>query len=87
MAATKTRLIKIGNSQGIRIPKLLVDQVGLSGEVEIEADEGQLIIRPARRPREGWDTWFQDMAKSGEDRLLESEPLVPTIWESSEWHW
>ena len=35
----KTRIVSIGNSQGIRIPKLLLEQTGLSGEVEIRAED------------------------------------------------
>ncbi|HET6387440.1 MAG TPA: AbrB/MazE/SpoVT family DNA-binding domain-containing protein [Armatimonadota bacterium] len=87
MAAIKTRLIRIGNSQGIRIPKLLVDRAGLQGDLEIEAEEGQLIIRPARHSRDGWDISFEAMAGDGEDRLLDTEPLTPTTWEDSEWQW
>ena len=33
----KTRIVAIGNSKGIRIPKLLLEQTGLSGDVEISA--------------------------------------------------
>lgn len=67
----KTRLIKIGNSQGIRIPKLLLEQLHLSDEVELEVQQNQLIIRPARSVRQGWDKEFQEMAEQGDDRLLD----------------
>lgn len=83
----KTRLIKIGNSQGIRIPKLLLDQVGLRGEVEVEAQVGQLVIRPAQLPRQGWDIQFKAMAEAGEDTLVDEEPLTLNTWEETEWHW
>ena len=66
----KTRLIKIGNSQGIRSPKLLLEQLHLSDEVELEVQQNQLIIRPARSVRQGWDKEFQEMAEQGDDRLL-----------------
>jgi antitoxin MazE len=84
---TKTRLIKIGNSQGVRIPKLLIDQIGLGSEVEIEAQSGQLVIRPAKSPREGWDRKFQDMATIGDDALLDSGLIPATSWEAAEWEW
>jgi antitoxin MazE len=83
----KARVIKIGNSQGIRIPKLLLEQAGLSGEVEVEAMSGQLIIRPAQSPRVGWDAQFQAMAEAGDDHLLDAESLDLTAWEESEWEW
>ncbi len=83
----KARLIKIGNSRGIRIPKLLLEQVGLAGEVEVEAQSGQLIIRAAKSPRQGWDAQFQDMARAGDDRLLDGEKISLTAWEFGEWEW
>ncbi|MGO8670768.1 MAG: AbrB/MazE/SpoVT family DNA-binding domain-containing protein [Capsulimonadaceae bacterium] len=83
----KTRLIKIGKSHGIRIPKLLIDQLGLTGEVEIEAQAGQIVIRPARTARNGWDEQFQAMARVGDDRLMDGETMAATEWEAGEWEW
>jgi antitoxin MazE len=61
----KTRIIAIGNSQGIRIPKVLLEQSGLGEEVELEVHDAQLVIRPAARPRQGWDEAFCAMAEQG----------------------
>jgi antitoxin MazE len=83
----KTRIVKIGNSQGIRIPKLLLQQVGLAEEVEVEAQAGQLVIRPSHTPRADWDTAFAEMAAQHDDRLFDDEPFVPTEWEATEWSW
>ena len=58
-ASLRTRIIKIGNSRGVRIPKLLLDQLGLDEEVELAVREDQLVIRPIRRPRYGWDEQFR----------------------------
>jgi antitoxin MazE len=66
----KTRLIRIGHAQGIRIPRALLDQTGLRGEVEITAENGSLVIRSARKPREGWAAAFREMARRGDDTLL-----------------
>ncbi len=71
MSVIKTRLIKIGNSRGIRIPKVIIDQVGLGDEVEIDAQRGQLVIRFAARPRSGWEEQFKAMAQRGDDLLLD----------------
>lgn len=71
----RTRIIPIGNSQGVRIPKLLLKQTGLSGEVEIRAVGGALVIRPAKKPRDGWEEALREMARRGDDALLfEGEP-------------
>ena len=83
----KTHLIKIGNSHGIRIPKWLLEQVGLAGEVEVEAQSGQLIIRPVQSPRQGWDAQFQAMAAARDDHMLDGETLSLTEWEIKEWEW
>ena len=85
--AVKTRVIKIGNSQGIRIPKLLLDQSGLEGEVELSVERDQLVVRPVRRSRHGWDEQFRMMAESGDDRLLDEEALSLTQWDAGEWEW
>lgn len=83
----KTRIVRIGNSRGIRIPKPLLEQTGLRGEVEIVADNGSLIIRPAAKPREGWAEAFREMAKRGEDALLDPDVPSLTSWDEEEWEW
>jgi antitoxin MazE len=62
----KTNIVTIGNSQGIRIPKILLEQSKLSGEVELEVKGGSIIISPVRKPREGWDEMFQAALAAGE---------------------
>jgi antitoxin MazE len=83
----KTRIVRIGNSQGIRIPKLLIDQLGLGAEVQVEVQADHLIIRPVHQSRQGWDEQFQRMAKQGDDRLLDEDSLYLTQWEKNEWVW
>lgn len=83
----KTRIIRIGNSQGIRIPKPLLEQTGLSGEVEISVHDGSLIIKQARKPRAGWAVAFKQMAERGEDALLDSDAPSLTRWDEDGWEW
>ena len=82
----KTRIVPIGNSQGIRIPKPLLEQTGISGEVEISAERDSLVIRPARRPRAHWAAAFRKMADRGEDALLDGTPGL-SDWDKGEWEW
>ncbi len=84
---TKTRIVRIGNSQGIRIPKVLLDQVDLGEEVELKVQDGNLVIRPARAARRGWDEQFRKMSESGDDTLLDSETPSLTSWDEHEWEW
>jgi antitoxin MazE len=83
----KTRIIKIGNSQGVRIPKLLLDQTGLGEEVELEVQQNQIVIRPAHRARCNWEDQFKAMAEQGDDKLLDGDVIAPTAWDEDEWEW
>jgi antitoxin MazE len=83
----KTRIVSIGNSQGIRIPKLLLKQTGLHGEVEISAQDDSLVIRPAKKPREGWAEACREMAQRGEDVLLDDVAPSLSAWDDDEWEW
>jgi antitoxin MazE len=83
----KTRIVRIGNSQGIRIPKPLLEQTGLCGEVEISAADDSLVIRPARKPRADWAAAFQEMARRGDDALLDEVAPSLSRWDEGEWEW
>jgi len=83
----KARIIRIGNSQGIRIPKPLLEQSGLEGEVELEVQPDQIIIRRAGRTRQGWTEAFEAMAAAGDDRLLDAEGGGGSEWDQEEWEW
>ena len=84
-AAIRTRIVKIGNSQGIRIPKLLLEQSGIHTEVEIEVQNAQLIVRAAPQLRVGWDKAFAAMAEQQDDVLLDDVSM--TNWDQVEWEW
>jgi len=83
----KTKIVRIGNSQGIRIPKPVLEQVGLPEEVELEVEGDTIIIRPSTRPREGWADEFRSMAEAGDDALLDEEAVTTSSWDTDEWEW
>lgn len=83
----KTKIVRIGNSRGIRIPKSLLHQCRLEGPVEIEVQGNQLVVRPAARARSGWDEEFRTMHTSCDDRLLDRELLAASRWDREEWRW
>ncbi len=83
----KARIIQIGNSQGIRIPKSILEQLGFTGEVELEVLPDQLIVRSLHQPRQQWEKYFQTMVEAGDDQLFDDEPFLQTAWEESEWEW
>ena len=83
----KTRIVRIGNSQGVRIPKLLLERSNLAEEVELEAQDNQIVIRAVREPREGWASAFKLMADRGDDELLDKDALVQTHFDEEDWEW
>ncbi|MFM2430520.1 MAG: hypothetical protein RLZZ511_1733 [Cyanobacteriota bacterium] len=83
--AIRTRLIKVGNSQGIRIPKILLEQTGIQEDIEISVQGDQLVIRTASDIRAGWDAAFATMATNQDDQLLDQ--AEPTEWDQTEWEW
>lgn len=83
----KTNVIRIGNSKGIRIPKPLLEQCAFRDAVEVEVRDGTLLIRPARRARQGWVESFRRMAARGDDALLDPRSAASTEWEDASWRW
>jgi antitoxin MazE len=83
----RTRIVKIGNSQGVRIPKLLLERSNLAEEVELEADDGRIVIRSARQPRHDWERAFRAMAERGDDSLPDGDAHAQTSWDEDEWQW
>jgi antitoxin MazE len=83
----KTRIVRIGNSQGVRIPRPLIEEAGLSGEVDISVHEGSIIIKSIAKPRAGWSAAFAAMANQGDDSLIDDVPPSSTDWDESEWQW
>jgi antitoxin MazE len=82
---TKTRIIRIGNSRGIRVPKLLLDQADLPEEVEVRAEPGRLVVSAAARPRAGWAAKARVMHRRGDDVLLDGGTM--TRFDDTEWRW
>ena len=83
----KASLIKIGNSQGIRIPKAIIAQCGFEGEVEFLVRNNELIVKPIKASRLKWDSAFKKMDENGDDNLLDPESFPETEWDESEWEW
>ena len=81
----KARLVRIGNSRGVRLPKPVIEEAGLTDEVEVRVRGGAVVIVAARQARSGWAEAARRMRHRGEDRLLD-EPS-PTRFDQTEWRW
>ena len=84
----KTKIIKIGNSRGIRLPKVILHQIGINDEVDLEVDRDRIILKPIRRRRSGWREAFRKMALKSDDRLLDGDEIISqSSWDKDEWTW
>lgn len=84
----KTKLIRIGNSRGVRIPKPLIEESGLTDEIEMILRDNEIVLRSAEETRSGWDEAFEEMARQGDDKLLDQEDIErPSEWDETEWTW
>jgi len=83
----RARVVKIGNSQGIRIPKPILEQTGIMEDVELEVEKNQIIIRPISNPRVGWDFAFKTMAEKVDDVLIHEIENISHSWDEEEWQW
>lgn len=84
----KTKIVKIGNSRGVRIPKSFIDESGLKSEVELEVTDGKIIIKPISKARESWDAAFNRMSQNKDDIILDSQELsIQSSWDKEEWEW
>jgi antitoxin MazE len=81
----KTKLVPIGNSRGVRIPKPLLEQAGLEEDVELRVVEGGIMVRGVGVRRAGWAEAAKRVRERGEDGLLDAP--VATDFDESEWNW
>ncbi|WP_309669469.1 hypothetical protein [Gemmatimonas sp.] len=78
----KAKLVRIGNSRGVRLTKPLIEEAGLTDDVEIRVQGGAKIITSVESPRAGW---AESVAKFGPSKLLD-EPSA-TAFDESERTW
>lgn len=81
----KTRIVRIGNSRGVRIPKPLLEQAGLGDEVELRVEAGAIRIESVSAPRAGWAEAAELLARTEAAGLLDVS--TPTRFDRDEWEW
>jgi len=81
----KTKIIRIGNSRGVRIPKPLLEQAGLEDQVILRVIGDGIIIESADRPRANWAEAASVLHGRGEDGLLDED--LRTDFDETEWVW
>ena len=83
----KTNLIQIGNSKGIRIPKSLIEQYQLSGEIELIPSKDGLLITASSKPRNGWEEIFKNSAPGQTDTESTAWQTFSNKFDNEEWSW
>ena len=67
----KIAIRKMGNSQGVIIPKPVLTQLGLDREAEMSIERDAIVLRkPRKGVREGWAAASEAIAASGDDELV-----------------
>jgi antitoxin MazE len=87
MKSIKVKIIRIGNSRGIRLSKSLIEQYNMKDEVLLEAKKDSIVIRRVEKPRERWEKSFKKMRLRGDDALLDNGTEVESEWDQEEWQW
>jgi len=83
-----TTLIKIGNSQGVRIPKSIIEQAGLENkQLEFKILDDGLLIQPQKKARQNWKQQFEKFAQVDELTQTDQDWLESPLIETEEWEW
>ena len=84
VSIVKSRIVRIGNSQGLRIPRTLLEQAGLSAEVSLHVTEEGLLITPVPQARVGWADAATALQR---DEAATEDPFITTDFDEGDWEW
>lgn len=80
------QLRKIGNSQGIILPRPMLQQVGIETEIDLEVIDGAIILRPAKpHLRAGWDEAFAKAVEAGHTPDNDLFDGMANAFDQTEW--
>lgn len=81
------RMVHIGNSFGVRIPKAIIQQVGFKENTDLvfKVTENGLLISPEKPAREGWEQKFKSSKKDLKKPSLLGE--FSNEFDQEEWEW
>lgn len=82
----KVKLVPIGNSRGVRIPRAIIEQCGLGEEIEMHVEDRHVVLAPLRGARDGWADAFAKAAPANGDKPLLPDRMAHS-WDTDEWEW
>lgn len=81
-----TKIVQVGNSRGIRIPKALLEQSGVRDQAELAVRGSSIVITPSQHVRSDWSEAFAKMHEREDDKLLDAGAAT-TEWDERDWRW
>ena len=86
----RSKLVRMGNSRAVRLPKPIIEASGLTDEIEIEVEKGRIVLLPAKKkPREGWAEDARRMVENGDnwDEDMAAWEAMPSEALEEDWVW
>ena len=80
----RIKLIDIGNSKGIRLPKALISQYHLEDEISVEPLDDGLLIKSTSKSRIGWEDAFKNALNTSD---LNEWKGFQNKFDQEEWTW
>ena len=83
-----TTLTRIGNSQGVRIPKSVIEQAQLENkDLIFKVTEEGLLIQTVKKTRQGWKEQFDKALQSQKPENIDNERIEAPLVEDRDWEW
>lgn len=81
----RTKLIKIGNSKGVRLSRTLIEQYDLKENIVLEPTDNGILISSGKASRLGWEEQFKTAAKKSD----KTNPWqhISNKFDEEEWTW
>lgn len=78
------KIIQIGNSKGIRIPNQILKEMHIEEQIELSFNDkkNELILKPIKKSRDGWNESFQKMKSKGDDKII-----IDDLIDINDWEW
>jgi antitoxin MazE len=81
----KAKLVQIGNSRGVRLPKPMIEEARLHDNIDIHVVEGSIVITSNFKQRSSWADSAKRLHDQNGDVLLDQ--TNPTSFDETEWKW
>jgi antitoxin MazE len=80
------KIVPIGNSKGVRLPKAILERYAIGDTLVLEAHEKGLVFRNERDKRLSWADTYQDMAREREDwQSIEDAAIADGLDPDEKW--